>query len=156
MTKEVTFTPEALQAVIAEAVAVALAAREAKPVPKNTLVDGKTENQLKLEVMTVKAFKKAGFGQVVPRVDCMTYNLWMAAGWKVKPGEKAIRVKQLRLFHSSQVERVAPPAKADMRAEGEAAVADAATTPAKPATKPTLVERLKGKTGNPSQPSLAV
>ena len=31
MTKEVTFTPAALQAVIAEAVAVALAARDTKP-----------------------------------------------------------------------------------------------------------------------------
>ena len=44
MTKEVTFTPEALQAVIAQAVAQALATREAK-VPANKLVDGKDRGQ---------------------------------------------------------------------------------------------------------------
>ena len=148
---DVTFSPQQLQQVIAEAVAQALAARDAKPVPANRLVDGKTENQLKLEVLTVRAFKKAGFGTVTPRVDCQTYNRWLAAGWRVKPGEKAVRVKQLRLFHSSQVERVAPPAKADMRAEGEAAVADAA----KPTTVvQSIAAKLKGKGGNPSQPSL--
>jgi hypothetical protein len=54
MTKEVTFTPEALQQVIAEAVAVALAARDAKP-PANKLVDGRTEQQLKIDIMVVKA-----------------------------------------------------------------------------------------------------
>jgi hypothetical protein len=40
-----------------------------------------------------------------------------------------------------------------MQAEADAAKA---ATPAKPATKPSLVERLKGKASNPSQPSLGV
>jgi hypothetical protein len=74
MANEVTFTPEALQQVIAQAVAEALRARDAKPMPKNTLVDGKTEQQLRIDIMVVKAFKKAGYGEVKPREDVMTYK----------------------------------------------------------------------------------
>jgi hypothetical protein len=35
-----------------------------------------------------------------------TYDLWIAAGYRVKPGEHAVKVKNLRLFHSSQVEKI--------------------------------------------------
>jgi hypothetical protein len=147
MTKEVTFTPEALQQVIAEAVAVALAAREAKQVPTNKLVDGRTEQQLKIDIMVVKAFKKAGYGEVTPRQDVMTYNKWLASGHKVKPGERAIRVKQFRLFHKTQVEYIGIPPKE--------AAPSAAVKEAKAATvTQTIVQRLKGKGSNPAQPSL--
>jgi uncharacterized protein (DUF4415 family) len=154
MTKpnEMTFTPAALKqvldAAIAEAVAAALG--KAASVPKNTLVDGKTEASLKIDILVVKAFKRAGFGEVQPRIDVMTYNKWLASGHKVKPGERATKVKQFRLFHRSQVEAVALPSKAEQQAQADAAVAAHAATPA----KPTLVQRLKGKGSNPAQPSL--
>ena len=150
MTKsnEMTFTPAALKqvldAAIAEAVAAALG--KAASVPKNTLVDGKTEASLKIDILVVKAFKRAGFGEVQPRVDVMTYNKWLASGHKVKPGEKATKVRQFRLFHRSQVEAVEVPSKAEMQAEADAAVAShTAATPSP--VKPTLVQRLKGKGG---------
>lgn len=146
MTKEVTFTPEALQAVIAEAVAVALAAREAKT-PTNKLVDPKTDAALRMDVLVCRAFKRSGFGEVVPRVDTKTYNKWLAEGWRVKPGERATRVKQFRLFHKTQVEFVGLPSKAEQQAEADAAKA---ATPAKPG----IVARLKAKANNPAQPSL--
>ena len=111
ISNNVTFTPEALQAAPAQAVAEALAAKsKAKPVA-NTLVDGKTEQQLKDDIMVVKAFKRAGFNDAKPRENVMTYNKWAASGFKVKTGERAIKVRQFRLFHKSQVELVGIPPK---------------------------------------------
>ena len=125
----ITVSKSDLAAMIAQAVAAALSngshKAEAKPVA-NTLVDGKTERQLKTDVLVCRAFKKAGFGEVKPREDVMTYNRWMANGFKVKPGEKSVKVKQFRLFHKSQVEFVGQPSKADMRSEGEAAMSASA------------------------------
>jgi len=154
MTKsnEMTFTPAALKqvldAAIAEAVAAALG--KAASVPKNTLVDGKTEASLKIDILVVKAFKRAGFGEVQPRVDVMTYNKWLASGHKVKPGEKATKIKQFRLFHKSQVEFVGIPPKEAAPSEADVAAVKAA----KAATPPTIMQRLKGKGSNPAQPSL--
>lgn len=128
---KITVSKADLAAMIAQAVAAALSngthAVEAKPVA-NTLVDGKTERQLKTDVAVCRAFKKAGFGSVVPRVDCMTYNRWMANGFKVKPGEKSVKVKQFRLFHKSQVEFVGAPNKEDLQAEANAANASHVAT----------------------------
>lgn len=120
----ITVSKSDLAAMIAKAVAAALTngshAVEAKPVA-NTLVDGKTERQLKTDVAVCKAFKKAGFGEVKPREDVMTYNRWMANGFKVKAGEKSVKVMQFRLFHKSQVEFVGAPNKADLQNEANAA-----------------------------------
>ena len=145
--KTVTFSATELKAVLDAAIAEALAARDARPVPKNTSVDAKTDAALKMDVLVCRAFKRAGFGEVQPRIDTKTYNKWLAEGWRVKSGERATRVKQFRLFHKSQVEFVGEQSKAEMQAEADAAKA---ATPA----KPTLVQRLKAKASNPSQPSL--
>jgi len=91
---------------------------------------------------------------VTPRQDVMTYNKWLASGHKVKPAERATRVKQFRLLHR-QVEAVELPSKAEQQAEADAAIA--AHGAAKPATvRQTIVQRLKGKGGNAAQPSLPV
>ena len=122
---KITVSKSDLAAMIAKAVALAMQDKPSasmqlrvKPVA-NTLVDGKTERQLKTDVAVCKAFKKAGFGSVVPRVDCMTYNRWMANGFKVKAGEKSVKVAQFRLFHKSQVEFVGQPDKADLQAQAD-------------------------------------
>jgi hypothetical protein len=165
-TNAMSFTPAALKAVLDNAIAEALAAAGVSPkagkqgsVPKNTIVDGRTEQQLKIDIMVVKAFKKAGFGDVKPREDVQTYNRWLANGFKVKPGERATKIKQFRLFHKSQVEFVGIPPKeeAPTKAEVEGFIADqkAKAETLKAATKPTLVERLKGKT-NPAQTTMGV
>jgi uncharacterized protein YqgV (UPF0045/DUF77 family) len=129
MTKSSTITVSKsdLAAMIAKAVAAALSngVKEAKPVA-NTLVDGKTERQLQLVVQANRAFKKAGFKDAVAHENVKTFNRWMAEGRKVKAGERAIKVKNLRLFHVSQTEFVGIPSKAEQRAEGEAAMASAA------------------------------
>lgn len=76
------------------------------------------------ELAIRRAFKRAGFGEVKPRIDTKTYNLWIADGFEVKPGEHAVRVKQLRLFHRSQVEAISPQERAKLMQERAAKTAD--------------------------------
>jgi len=45
---------------------------------------------------------------VTPRQDVMTFNKWLAAGFKVRTGANVIKVKQLRWFHRSQVDVFGP------------------------------------------------
>jgi hypothetical protein len=90
-----------------------------------------------------RAFKKAGYGEVKPRDDVRTYGKWAEAGFKVKTGERATKVKQFRLFHRSQCEWIGLPSKAEQQAEADAPVA--AHAAAATAAKPSLVQRLKGK-----------
>lgn len=114
MSKSLTISPEDLQKLIASAVATALAAQvaEHKDAKVAAAKAGKSERSVQNEIAAVKAFKKAGFGDVKPREDVKTYNRWLADGRKVKPGEKAIKVKNLRLFHITQTEAVTPEEKA--------------------------------------------
>lgn len=123
--KTVSFSASELKAVLDAAIAEALAAHDkARLMPKNTTVDGRTEQQLRIDVAVCWAFKK--------REDVMTYNLWLAKGLKVKAGEKPTKIKKFRLFHRSQSEFVGEPSKAEQQAEADAAVA--AHTAAKSAT----------------------
>lgn len=122
MANQVTFNLADLQRLIAEGVAQALAAKAA-PVPANTLVDGKTERQLKNEIAAVKAFKKAGFGVVKAREDVKTFRRWMADGFRPIEGSKGIKVKGFNLFHKSQVRAITAEEKAAMQEQMDDAVA---------------------------------
>lgn len=121
MSKTVTFTPEALQAVIAQAVALAMADKKAanKPLAKAAQSDRSLKNAIK----TVKAFKKAGFGDVKPHEDVLTFNRWMAKGFRPMEGSKSLKVGNLRLFHKSQVRQLSVEEKAEMQAQSDAAIA---------------------------------
>ena len=77
---------------------------------------------MKNEILAVKAFKKAGFGDVRLHEDVKTYNRWIAAGFKVKPGEHAVKVKNLRLFHKSQVIEISAEDKATEVAKMQEAI----------------------------------
>lgn len=112
----VTLTPEALQAVIATAVAAALAAKGKKAKGtgekkgRKPLTDEqKAANKVKVEAETVKTFKAAGYKDVQPRVNVMTYNKWIENGRRVKKGEKSIKCGSFPLFHIDQTD----PIKAD-------------------------------------------
>lgn len=59
------------------------------------------------DAAAVEAFTKAGFKDVQPRVNVLTYNKWIAAGFKVKKGQKSIKVNNFPLFHQDQVEPLA-------------------------------------------------
>lgn len=62
----------------------------------------------------VKAFTKAGYRDVQPRVNVMTYGKrdasgkavsgWLAQGRMVRKGEKAIKVGPFSLFHVTQTD----------------------------------------------------
>ena len=127
----VSFTPEALQAVIAkatqEAVERATAAMKAELqaalAAKPPSLNNKTEKSLRNEIAVVKAFKKAGYGDVKPHVDVMTYNRFMAAGLRPVPGSKSLKIGNLRLFHKSQCAAVSPEEKAANKDQQQAAVA---------------------------------
>ncbi len=110
-----TFTPEALQRVIAEAIA----AHEASKAQK-----AKADTSTEMERLAVKAFRRAGFGEVKPRVDTLTYGKWVEQGFKAKAGEHAIKVRNLRLFHRSQVEPISKQEQAEYLAKREAKTAD--------------------------------
>jgi hypothetical protein len=87
----------ALQAIIAQAVAVAMAAKEAEK-PAKPATDQSTKNEL----ATIKAFKKKFNIIVKPKVDVLTFNKWIEQGLRPKEGEHAVKVANLRLFCKSQ------------------------------------------------------
>jgi hypothetical protein len=106
--RPVSFSPEELQRVIAEAVAAATAqakaefaqALAAKP---SATINGKSDQSAKNEAATIRAFKRAGFGSVKPHEDAKTFNRWLAAGYRPVEKSKAVRVNNLRLFCKAQV-----------------------------------------------------
>ena len=104
----VTFSPEALKAVIA----AAIAEHEAQKAQQ-----AKSDTSTDMEKLTVKAFARAGFKDVKPRIDTLTYAKWVEQGFKVKEGERAIKVKSLRLFHRSQVEPISKQEQAEYLAK---------------------------------------
>lgn len=121
MTKPVTFSLEALNKIVADAVALALANKKADNKP--AMNAAKSERSIKNEIATVKAFKKAGFGNVTPHKDVMTFNRWAAKGFRPMEGSKSLKVKNLRLFHVSQVRELTIEEKAKMQEQSDAAVA---------------------------------
>jgi hypothetical protein len=135
MANQPTLTPDALKAIIAE-VMQSMAVKMPNPFMDN----GKKDQ---IETLTVRAFKRAGFGEVTPRVDVKTFNKWVAEGLRPKEGEKAIRVKQFRLFHKSQVR---PLTKDELAARDAKQPAPASVVPLKPA-------KGKGKGKGSDQPS---
>lgn len=75
-----------------------------QPISRNEA--GLSAKQIENEKAVKTAFKRAGFGTVVPKVDVKTFNLWKAEGFIPKEGEKSLKVKQFRLFHRSQVTKM--------------------------------------------------
>jgi hypothetical protein len=103
----------ALQAIIAQAVAVAMAAKEAeKPA-------GKSDQSTKNEIAAMKAFKKRGFGIIKPHIDTKTFNKWVAEGLRPKEGEHAVPVANLRLFHRSQCRPLSKEEAAGFKAKAD-------------------------------------
>jgi hypothetical protein len=121
---KVTFTPEALQAVIAEAVAQAMAKQKAEAVAVMPAVGNgrSSDRSMQNEIAVVKAFKKAGFGSVRPHDDVRTFNRWVAAGYRPIEGSKSLKIKNLRLFHKTQVRQLSVEERATMTAQSAEAV----------------------------------
>jgi hypothetical protein len=118
MAKTISMTQEELSKLIAEGVAQAMAAeREKVAAEAAARPKGRSEQSLRNEDACIRAFARAGFGNVTPHVDVLTFNKWLDQGYRVKKGEQSVAVKSLRLFHKSQVEKVSAEELAQLRAK---------------------------------------
>jgi hypothetical protein len=127
----VTLTPEALQAVIAEATKQAVekattalkAEMQAALAAKPSTTNDRSERSLRNETAVVRAFRKAGFGDLRPHEDIRTFNRWMEAGFRPLEGSKSIKINNLRLFCRAQCRPITPEEKQASKAQSEAAIA---------------------------------
>jgi hypothetical protein len=114
-----TFNLEDVNKIVGEALDRQRAEMQAaKPV-----TNGKSQASMANEIAVVRAFKKAGFGNVTPHVDVKTFNRWMMDGLRPVEGSTSVRVKNLRLFHRSQVRPLTAEEKAPTQEQQQAAVA---------------------------------
>jgi hypothetical protein len=122
-----TFNLEDVNKIVGEALdrqrAEMQAAMQAMAATKKPATNGKSQASMQNEIAVVKAFKKAGFGNVTPHEDVRTFNRWLSAGYRPVEGSKSLKIKNLRLFHRSQVRELTAEEKAGLQAENEAAVA---------------------------------
>ena len=77
----------------------------------------KADTTAEMDRLTVAAFKRRGFANVTPRVSVLTYARWIERGFKVKEGERAIKVKNLRLFCTDQVQPITKAEQAEYLAK---------------------------------------
>lgn len=105
MTKQTAMQDQFMKALMSNPAFLAALAKASPKAAPAVNADGKTERQLELEKLTVSAFKRKGLkaDQIKPRVNILTFNRWVEKGFVVKEGEKAVKVKNLRLFHETQV-----------------------------------------------------
>lgn len=113
MNDTVSVTPEALAAMIAQAVAAALpqkgvkkAKGDKKPGRKPLTDEQKAANRAKTDLAAVTNFTAKGYKDVQPRINVMTYNKWIENGRRVKKGEKATICGSFALFHKDQCEPI--------------------------------------------------
>jgi len=137
----VTLTPEALQQVIAQAIAEHEAAKAQK---------AKADTSTEMERLTIKAFRRAGYDEtrILPRQNVLTYAKWVEKGFKVKEGQRAVVVKSLRLFHADQVEKINKEEQAEYlvkRQERIAAKTSDKLPPVSPIAPVTPAKPVKGK-----------
>jgi hypothetical protein len=101
-----TLTPEALQALLAEVASqkaeIAKLYAELTTKPEKPAANGKSEQSTKNDLAAIRAFKKAGYGVLVPHKDIMTFNRWVEVGMRPSEGSHSIKVQNLRLFCRQQ------------------------------------------------------
>lgn len=111
---------EAMISAVAAAVAKALGPSLGKPNGKSTKSRtqkgkrGKKRAKLtdaeraafiaKNDAEAIAQFTAAGYADVQPRVNVLTYDKWIANGRMVRKGEKSTQVGPFRLFHISQTD----------------------------------------------------
>jgi hypothetical protein len=109
----VTFTLEAVKKIVAESLAKqraeflqAMAEQQQAAKPGKMAIAGKTERAIANEIAAVRAFHRAGFKDAKPHVNILTFNKWAEKGYRPIEGSKSLKVKNLRLFHISQVRKL--------------------------------------------------
>lgn len=111
-------TQNELAKLVASLVAQAMAAQ--KPAGSKASSTGKSERSLKNETLTISAFKRKLGVKVTPHVDVFSFTKWTERGFRPIEGTKAVKVKNLRLFHKSQVRPMTAEEKAKLAADQKA------------------------------------
>ncbi len=70
------------------------------------------QSRLKNNELTVQAFTTAGYTDVQPRVNVLTYGKWEEQGRRVRKGEKSVRVGNFALVHITQTDPITAEAPA--------------------------------------------
>lgn len=85
--------------------------RRAKGAPKDEAAI--EASRQKNNELVIETFTKAGYADVQPRVNVLTYDKWLEQGRRVRRGEKHTRVGNFALFHILQTdaENAAAPAE---------------------------------------------
>ncbi len=83
--------------------------------------NGHSTKSAENEWKTKKVFAKAGFKDPQPNVNILTFNRWIAKGFRPVEGSKSLKVNNLRLFHVSQVRPLSKEEIKAMKAQSEAA-----------------------------------
>jgi hypothetical protein len=120
----VTFTLEKVEEIVREALKKQA---DAFAVPmmgqqQAKTANGKSEQSLKNEIQTVRAFKKAGFGNVKVHEDVRTFKRWLAVGMRPVEGSKALKIGGFRLFHKTQCRPITAEERKAMTEQSAAAV----------------------------------
>jgi hypothetical protein len=125
----VTFSPEELQRVIAQATAAAVAEATASlkaemqaALAAKPSVAGKPDRSAENLATTIRAFKRLGIKDIQPHVNVLTFKKWTEAGYRPKEGSRAVKVANLRLWHVSQVRALTKEEIKTMKAQGDAAI----------------------------------
>lgn len=123
----VTFSLEKMQEIVAAAVAKATAETKAAVLAEmkaaktpTEWANGKSEISAKNDLAVLRACKKAGFKDVQPRVNVLTFRKWVEKGYRPKEGSSALKINNLRLWHVSQVRPMSKDEIAAMKVQSEA------------------------------------
>ena len=137
-----TFDLEDVNKIVGEALAKqraefleAMAAQPAEAkTAKASAINGRTEKSIQNEVRAVRAFQRAGFKDAKPHVNILTFNKWAEKGYRPIEGSKSLKVKNLRLFHVSQVRKLTADEVKATKEQQQAAIKrhDAKVTPLHP------------------------
>ncbi len=115
-----TFSPEALCRLVNEVteqrklIAELMAGKSAKPAKRK--VPTSADN----DTLAIKIFTKAGFTDIQPRVNLLTFRKWVELGRRPIEKSKALKVNNLRLWHITQTRIMT---KAELKALKEQAAA---------------------------------
>lgn len=118
-----------LKEIMAQAVAAALAAQRAELLQamadqqQAKPANGKSDVSAKNDLAVLRVFKKAGYQDVKPRQNVLTFNRWLELGRRPSEGSKSLKINGLRLFHLSQTRPLTKEEIAGAKAKSAEAVA---------------------------------
>jgi hypothetical protein len=107
-----TFNLEEANAILAriasEKAALASQLEELNTLRAKATTKGEVSTAIKNDQACLKIFSKAGFKNVQPRVNVLTFRRWLEQGLRPAEGARSLKVNGLRLFHRDQCRPLTP------------------------------------------------